>query len=228
MRVQTSPAKDELVRLRLQAQKEQRFKEALLWLQQTGAVVENGHFRFGKGETEKHGCKRVVTRRLFSQPFVSKWFMPALADAIPEEVLDQVEIVAGPPTFGTLIASALTDYLNSQRDMKRPAITALYLGRDWDQVYSVHKDDLPRLATQPKVLLVDDVRHRGLTFVACAKSIAEAGGVVVATAELIDRSMTNLPMFMPNFFVAAIEPDQLYTPGEKCPMCAAGIELTQY
>lgn len=209
---------DELVRLRLEQQIEERRRDALQWLERTGAVIERGHFRFGKSKDERHGQKRVIPRRLFNRAFVRKWFIPALAESVPRELWGTIDIVAGPPTFGTLIASDLADYLSSQRKPAEPDVEALYFGRDWDGVFVLDATDRDRLSTGARVLLVDDVRHRGLTFLACHRAIVEAGGQVLATAELIDRGVASLPLMVPNYFVGQIAHDELFLPSD-CPMC---------
>jgi orotate phosphoribosyltransferase len=218
MRVQltgTVPADIELA-LRQEGQKRELMREAHEWLVQTGTVREDGHYRFGTGKDEVHGRVRVDARKLFRLPFVRKWFIPALAKSITSSILDQVEVVAAPPTLGTLIGSDMTDYLMTTREFQSSVVTA-FLSRDWDQVYSVHPSD-EKMIKGRKVLLVDDVRHRNLTFVACHTAIRSVGGVVIATAELVDRNEATAPLPVPNFFVSQLERDVLYVPSE-CPMC---------
>src|SRR4051812_17180419 len=212
MRVQTvGEALDEIsVRIRQQSQKEQRMREAIDWLKRTGSVHEYGHFKFGSDRDEQHGRVRVELRRLFCHPFVNKWLIPALGDAIPSEVKDKVEMVAGPPTLGTLIARDMADHFNSMRTDHQSSVEALFLHRDPEQVYAIAECDRERLhlrdaanaIVRPRsILLVDDVRHRGHTFQACIQAIRELGGKVIATAELIDRNEHVLPIDIPNFYV---------------------------
>ena len=78
-----------------------------------------------------------------------------------------------------------------------------------------------------KVLLVDDVRNTGQTFVRCAAKIREAGGEVVATAEIYDRMEAMMDAGTPNFALAEYRAPENY-PALSCPLCASGVPVTSF
>ncbi len=230
--------------IRSQDQKWQRMREAMDWLTKSRSVLEGGHFRFGTDEKEQHGRIYVNARRLFNMAFASKWLITALADVLPTEVREQTEIVAGPTTCGIIIARDLADHLSSKLKEGQPDVEAIFFGRDWNDIYTIHESDADRLLVwEPvdpnkpdgeqkvvrgrRVLLVDDVRHRGVTFEACFQLIKRAGGEVIATAQLIDRGMATLPIPVPNYFVGQVDRDRLYKP-KDCPMCRVGEPITKF
>jgi orotate phosphoribosyltransferase len=182
---------DPFIAANQRAQQEERLREALEWLEASNAILR-GHFRFGKGEQERHGDLYVNPRRLFGKPYASKWLTEGLRNAIPIDVRNSIEAVAGPASCGIIVARDLADFITTDRPLissrNEPAgeVEAVFLYKDWDRVYGLHPSDVERVSGK-KVLLVDDVLHRGHTFAACIGAIRHAGGDVVATAELINR-----------------------------------------
>lgn len=237
-----NPSSDPVERIMQEEQKRVRMSEAHQALEDCRAVMEGGHFWFGKKGTreERHGRVYVNPRRIFNKTFTSKFLVNGLVDAIPSEIREQVEIVAGPQTGGIIVAHDLAEFLSSKSRKKtaEPQIEALFLSKDWNEVYWIKPDDEPRLVVlddaktvvrSKRVLVVDDVRHRGQALAVCVLKIQGCGGEVLATAELVDRGMKVLPLpsGVPNFFVAQTESDELYKPAD-CPMCKAGEKFTEF
>jgi orotate phosphoribosyltransferase len=78
-----------------------------------------------------------------------------------------------------------------------------------------------------KVLLVDDVRNTGQTFARCAGVIREAGGTLVATAEIYDRLEAVVDPGVPNIALAEYKaPDNF--PAAECPLCRAGVAVSSF
>jgi len=226
----TSPSEDSTVLANQENQRRQMVREALEWFHKSGAVLENGHFKFGHRRNEMHGRMYVNPRRLFNMAFVAKYMTQALVDVLPTEIRLTVEIVAGPPSCGIVVARDLADFISTRRETRKgpqlPNVEALFFAKDPDNLFALHESDKERVRGK-KVLVVDDVRHRGQTFSACVSALLEAGAIVLATAELIDRKTSTLSWGVPNYFVGQIETESLYRP-DVCPMCKAGIPITKF
>jgi orotate phosphoribosyltransferase len=226
MRVQlTNRSDDSYIEIHQEAARRQRLLEGLQWLEDSGAIL-HGHFKFGSGRDERHGSTYVLGRRLFSIAYASKWLTQSLFDVLPAEIRQQTEFIAGPQTAGIIVARDLADFITTSRKKGEPGVEAVFFDKDKDGGYELHPSDQRRLKNR-QVIIVDDVRHLGLTFAVCAQRVQEVGGSVIATAELIDRGLKVLPLRVPNFFVGQIDPDKLYTK-EECPKCRIGEPITRF
>jgi len=159
------PSQDPSILDRQESQRRERIKEALQWLEQSRAVMENGHFRFGSRKHEQHGAVYVNPRRLFNRAYASKWLANALYDVLPTEIRQQTEIVGGPPTGGVIVVRDLSDEISTKRKKNEPEVEGLFFSKDADDVITLHEEDRERVKGR-RILLVDDVRHRGATFAA--------------------------------------------------------------
>src|SRR6187401_1865904 len=158
-------------------------KQALESLQKYQVLMLNGHFDFGNGY---HGQVYLNPHQLFSYPARIWTLAQDLIDVLPPSILSQTELVAGPVTGGALLAHTVAGLLDSRRELSRPDMMFAPFTVDPNC-----GQDLSRFYRQQirgrQVLLVDDIRNTGQTFAQCAALVREAGGTVVATAEIYDR-----------------------------------------
>ena len=78
-----------------------------------------------------------------------------------------------------------------------------------------------------RVLLADDVRNTGETFARAKAAIEEAGGTVIATAEICDRLEAMVDVGVPNFSLTEYKaPDN--HPAKDCPLCRSGAPITSF
>ena len=77
------------------------------------------------------------------------------------------------------------------------------------------------------MLLVDDIRNTGQTFVRCAALIRGAGGTVIATAEIYDRMEAVADVGAPNFALAEYKAPPNYS-ADACPLCTSGVPVTTF
>ena len=80
-------------------------EKALKDLRSAEVLMENGHFDFGNGY---HGPVYVNPHGLFRQPSTIWRFAQDLLDLMPGELMQQIEVVAGPATGGR--NAQLTEY----------------------------------------------------------------------------------------------------------------------
>jgi len=82
--------------------------KALADLQHSGVLMLNGHFDYGNGY---HGKAYLNPHQLFRQPSTIWRFAQDLLDIVPNDILQRVELVAGPATGGTLLAHTIAGLL---------------------------------------------------------------------------------------------------------------------
>ncbi len=198
-------------------------EQALKDLQRYEVLMLKGHFDFGNGF---HGSLYLNPHRLFRYPSTIWQFAQDLIDVVPGAVLEQVEVVAGPATGGALLAHTVAGLLDSRRSMSRPPTLfapfvphpqqGLSLSRFYQREIKGHA-----------VLLVDDVRNTGQTLAHCAALVRQAGGTVVATAEIYDRLEATVGADAPNFALAEYKAPENY-PSSACPLCQSGVPITAF
>jgi orotate phosphoribosyltransferase len=198
-------------------------EKALRDLQQSEVLMLEGHFDYGNGY---HGRLYVNPHQLFRHPSTIWRFAQDLIDVIPTELLLQTEVVAGPATGGALLAHTLAGLLDSRRSLTHAP--SLFAPFHYDPVDGLTLREFYRRELSGKrVLLADDVRNTGKTFERCAALVADAGGTVLATAEIYDRSEAIVDLGVPNIALAEYKaPDNF--PAAECPLCLAGTPITRF
>jgi orotate phosphoribosyltransferase len=197
--------------------------KALADLQQYEVLMLNGHFDFGNGY---HGSMYLNPHQLFRYPSTIWRFAQDLIDVLPASVLDQTEVVSGPATGGALLAHTIAGLLDSRRPITGQPTLFAPLSVDSTGAHALSRF-YQRQVLGRKVLLVDDIRNTGQTFVRCAAQIRENGGTVIATAEICDRLEAIHDTGAPNFALAEYKAPENF-PVESCPMCRAGTPITSF
>jgi len=198
-------------------------EKALLDLQRFEVLMFDGHFDYGNGF---HGRVYLNPHQLFRYPATIWRFAQDLLDILPADLLDQVEVVAGPATGGALLAHTIAGLLDSRRSLGRPPSSFAPFVVDpveGPMLRRFYRD----LVHGKRVLLADDVRNTGQTFQRCAAEIAEAGGTVLATVEIYDRLEAHIDLGVPNFSLAEYRAMENY-PASQCPMCREGRPITAF
>ena len=198
-------------------------KQALENLQKYQVLMLNGHFDFGNGY---HGQVYLNPHQLFSHPARIWRLAQDLIDVLPPSILSQTEVVAGPATGGALLAHTVAGLLDSRRELSHPDMMFAPFSTD-----SKSGPELSRFYREQikgrRVLLVDDIRNTGQTFAQCAALVREAGGTVVATAEIYDRLEAVVETDVPNFALAEYKTPENH-PESTCPLCKAGVPVTRF
>ena len=198
-------------------------EKALKDLQQYEVLMLNGHFDFGNGF---HGRLYLNPHQLFRYPSTIWRFAQDLIDVLPSSVIDAAEVVAGPVTGGALLAHTIAGLLDSRRPITRPPTLFAPFTADANSGHTLSRFYQRQLIGK-QVLIVDDVRNTGQTFVRCASQVRAAGGTVIATAEIYDRMETMADAGVPNFSLAEYKAPENY-PADRCPMCQAGLPMTTF
>ena len=205
---------------------EERREQALATLEDFEVLMRDGHFDYGNGF---HGRVYLNPHRLFRQPSTIWRLAQDLLDVLPTEVVERTEIVAGPSVGGALLAHTMAGLIDGRRPLTHPPcsfapFTAVQKsgGKSFEL-----RGFYARLMQGRRVLLADDVRNTGKTFQQCAELVRDAGGVVLATAEICDRLESIVDAGVPNYALVEYRAPDNY-PASQCPMCRAGQPITVF
>ena len=197
-------------------------QQAFRKLQEAEVLMRQGHFDYANGF---HGRMYLNPHQLFRYPSTIWRLAQDLLDVLPGELLERTEVVAGPTTGGALLAHTIAGLLDGRRSLTHPPCSFA--------PFSIveHKPVLKAFyAAQVKgrrVLLADDVRNTGKTFEECARLVREAGGTVLATVEICDRTEAVADAGVPNYSLVEYAASENYE-AAKCPLCAAGEPITTF
>jgi orotate phosphoribosyltransferase len=210
MKVQAMNRQDELRR------------NALRQLQDLGVLMRSGHYDYGNGY---HGRAYLNPHQLFLHPSTIWRLAQDLLAALPGELLERTEVVAGPATGGALLAHTMAGLLDGRRSLSHPpsSFAPFTFGEDG----FVLRRFYARHIAGRQVLLADDVRNTGKTFEQCARLVRDAGGTVLATVEICDRMEAVAELDVPNYSLTEYQAPENYPVGD-CPMCRAGEAITTF
>ena len=198
-------------------------EKALTGLQQYDVLMLNGHFDFGNGY---HGAVYLNPHQLFRYPSTIWRFAQDLLDVLPSSLIEATEVVTGPVTGGALLAHTMAGLLDSRRAITRPPTLFAPFALDADHGYTLTHFYARQVAGK-KALVVDDVRNTGQTQVRCVELVRDAGGQVLATAEIYDRMEALVDAGVPNVALAEYKAPDNY-PADSCPLCRAGTPATAF
>ena len=198
-------------------------RKALKDLQSAGVLMLDGHFDYGNGF---HGKVYLNPHQLFRYPSTIWRFAQDLIDVLPGDLVQRVEVVAGPVTGGALLAHTIAGLLDSRRSLTHPPCLFAPFNYDPAGRFMLRPFYRRELAGK-RVLLADDVRNTGETFQRCAALVSEVGGTVVATTEICDRLEAIHDPGVPNIALAEFKAPENY-PSTQCPLCASGVPITQF
>lgn len=146
--------------------------EILAEFRAAGALLE-GHFILSSG---LRSPRYLQCARLLMDPRRAERMARALADKIPRQVREGVDIVVSPAMGGVIIGHEMG------RALGKPAI---FVERPQGS-FELRRGF--RLEPGQRVLLIEDVVTTGLSSREAICAIEAAGGTVVAAAALVDRS----------------------------------------
>ena len=198
-------------------------EKALKDLQRYEVLMLDGHFDFGNGY---HGALYLNPHQLFRYPSTIWRFAQDLLDVLPASVVEATEVVTGPVTGGALLAHTMAGLLDSRRVITRPPTLFAPFSTDADRGHTLTRF-YKRQVTGKKALVVDDVRNTGQTQARCVELVREAGGQVLATAEIYDRMEALIDASVPNVALAEYKAPDNY-PADSCPLCLAGMQVTAF
>lgn len=173
-------------------------EEILAEFRAADALLE-GHFILSSG---LRSPRYLQCARVLMDPMRGARLASALASRIPRDIRTAIDIVVSPAMGGVIIGHEMGRALG---------VEAVFLERP-EGVFELRRG----FALKPgqKVLMMEDVVTTGLSSREAMKSIAAAGGEVIAAGALVDRSGGKAAFDVPFFplielAVPTYEPDSL-------------------
>jgi orotate phosphoribosyltransferase len=149
-----------------------------------------------------------------------------LIDMLPEQLVAETEVVAGPVLGGALLAHTIAGLLDGRRSLNLPATSFAPLSIDESGAMTL-RPFYRTVVHGKRVLLADDVRNTGKTFERGKAIIEAAGGRVIGTAEIYDRLEAMVDLGVPNVALAEYRAPENY-PADACPLCQARVPVTTF
>jgi len=198
-------------------------RKALDDLERSKVLIRDGHFDYGNGY---HGRVYLNPHQLFRHPSTIWRFAQDLIDVLPADLVQKTEVVAGPVTGGALLAHTIAGLLDSRRSLTHPHCSFAPFNYDPSGGFAL-REFYRRELRGKRVLLTDDVRNTGETLARCAALVSEAGGTVIATAQIYDRSEAVTDLGVPNIALAEYRAPENFKAAD-CPLCKAGTPITRF
>ena len=196
---------------------------ALRELQTYRVLMVEGHFDYGNGY---HGRVYLNPHQIFQEPSLVWRLAQDLIELLPNALVDQTEVVAGPVTGGALLAHTIAGLLDGRRSLSHPACRFAPFTVDSSANLTL-RQTYADIVSGKRVLLADDVRNTGTTLQRCAALIADAGGVIVGTTQIHDRLESIVDLGVPNVALAEYKAPPNYR-ADACPLCQAGTPITTF
>jgi orotate phosphoribosyltransferase len=203
--------------------REELRRKALENMREHEVLMLDGHFDYGNGF---HGSVYLNPHRIFRQPSLIWRFAQDLIEILPESVVQSTDVVAGPVMGGALLAHTVAGLLDGRRSLTHPPTSFAPLSLDATGSL-VLRTFYGQVVAGRRVLLVDDVRNTGKTFERTRGILEQAGGTVIATAQLCDRLEAMVDLGLPNFALAEYPAPENH-PAAACPLCLAGVPITRF
>jgi orotate phosphoribosyltransferase len=201
-------------------------QKALEDLRESGVLMTGGHFDYGNGY---HGSVYLNPHQLFRRPSTIWRFAQDLLDVLPASAISSTEVVAGPVTGGALLAHTIAGLLDSRRSLTHPSccFAPFHITRSEKSAGFMLRNFYRRELSGKRVLLVDDVRNTGQTLQQCAVLVRQAGGELIASAEIYDRGKPLVALEVPSYALAEYDAPANYS-ADQCPLCASGLPITAF
>ena len=203
--------------------RDQLRRRALENLKDAEVLMLDGHFDYGNGY---HGRVYLNPHRIFRQPSLIWRLAQDLIEILPDEIVLNTDVVAGPVLGGALLAHTLAGLLDGRRSLSHPPTSFAPISED-SKGAMLLRPFYQSVVKGKRVLLADDVRNTGETFGHAKAVIEHAGGTVIASAEICDRLESIVELGVPNFALTEYPAPENHRVGE-CPMCQAGVPITNF
>jgi orotate phosphoribosyltransferase len=184
-------------------------EEILAEFRQADALLE-GHFILSSG---LRSPRYLQCARLLMDPRRAERMARALAEKIPSDIRDSIDVVISPAMGGVIIGHEMG------RALGKPA---MFVERP-DGTFGLRRGF--RIEPGAKVLMVEDVVTTGLSSREAMEAVREAGGEVIAEASLVDRSngtadlgvpyIALIRIDVPTYAADAVPPDLAAIPAVK-------------
>ena len=140
--------------------------------------------------------------------------------------MQRAEVVAGPVTGGALLAHTIAGLLDSRRSLTHPPCSFAPFNYDPAGGFTL-RSSTAREITGKRVLLADDVRNTGETFARCAALVQAAAARCWRRWKSTIASKSIVDLGVPNVALAEYKAPENF-PKAACPLCAAGVPISEF
>jgi len=198
---------------------------ALSSLEEVGVLLRDIHVDYGNGF---HGTSYINPHALLERAAVILRLAQDLLEVLElgSVIKREIQVVSGPVTGGAQLALIMAAFLDGWAGKKKGPIFHAPIHRVNGGF--LIRDHYKKVLKGRRVLLADDVRHTGATFVQCHKLITDCGGEVIATTELYDRMSVLMELPVPNIALAQYRLEQDLVPANDCVQCKLKVPITRF
>ena len=180
--------------------------EQIVEIFEDSEALLNGHFRLTSG---RHSAQYVQCAQVLKFPEYTE----ALCEHMAENFVDDdVDLVIGPAMGGVTLSYEMARQLGTPSLFTERVDNKMVLRRNFH---------IPKGA---RVLVTEDVTTTGGSVIEVIDLVREAGGIVVGTAVLVDRSGGTLDLGVDKQ-VSALTLNVISYEAEDCPLCKEGLPI---
>ncbi len=187
-------------------------REELLRMLQSVGAVRHGHFELSSG---RHSDTYVQCALVLQYPRFAEKLGKALAALFSDAT---IEVVVSPAMGGVIIGQEVARALPEPKGGIGGGVPAIFVERDSSGILTLRRGF--SLRPDQHVLVIEDVWTTGGSTLETIQVVEEAGGRVVATGALIDRSGGSVEFPVESQALLGL-PISSYEP-EDCPLCREG------
>src|SRR5262245_58210477 len=162
----------------------------------------------------------------FPPPANNRAFRPEPIRLAPNRNRPAARSGAGAGHCGALLAHTIAGLLDIRRSLTHPPCSFAPFNYDPSGGFAL-REFYRRELHGKRVLLTDDVRNTCETLSRCATLVKDAGGTVIATAQIYDRMEAVTHLDVPNIALAEYNASDNFKQAD-CPLCKAGVPITQF
>jgi orotate phosphoribosyltransferase len=181
--------------------------EVLAWFRESGAV-HDGHFRYTSG---RHGDTYFEKFQVLQHPEYTVKLCALIAQRFKAS---GATLVAGPTTGGVILGFEVARQLGLRSIFAERAEGG---GRTFGRGFRIQPGE--------RTLVVDDVLTTGGSVREVLEAVRAAGGEPIGVAVLVDRTGGKTDFGVPFFACMSLEVASY--PPDECPLCTAGVPLTE-
>ncbi|QRN86411.1 orotate phosphoribosyltransferase [Clostridia bacterium] len=182
--------------------------EQIIEIFEESEALLNGHFRLTSG---RHSGQYVQCAQVLKFPEYTEALCEHMAESFVD---DEVDLVVGPAMGGVTLSYEMARQLGTPSLFTERVDNKMTLRRNFF---------IPKGA---RVLVTEDVTTTGGSVIEVINLVREAGGVVVGTAVLVDRSGGTLDLGVDKQ-VSALTLDVVSFDAEECPLCKDGVPIVK-
>jgi orotate phosphoribosyltransferase len=197
-------------------------QEVLEILEETKAVLANGHFVYKSGN---HGRAYVNKDAVYPHPLKVCKICSEIIEILDDRT--DIDVIAAPTIGGVILGNNVAYQLNMRKiDFFRPKMVKEILSvyAEEENGERVFKRGYDKLISGKNVVIIDDVATKGGTVKKMISAVQKLNGKVIAVFVLCNRGgLTEKDFGVPFFALVNISLEDWLE--EECPLCKEGVPI---